>query len=854
MQERIVLAPGVKSSDLIKNLAIHGVSCINLRICGASELARMVLMRSGVAVKEEFLNSGEECALIANAVKGETYFGHPTYSDIKEIAGAIRRIRSLVVADDEQSEVERTLLKGIFTEKNSALLSVYRKYIEMLKDKGAIDGVSLVKKAIAEGKVLSESEFIVLEEYPLSPIEKALISKISGGNYKLITISDLYGLNKNQIKLENIRNCYGAPNEVETIISEIYENNTIDECVVAMTDDVTYSQLFFDYALLYDIPVTFGSGIPIINSNPARLLVSYYRWMTGAFFGKKALEEMINSKAFNKSVWYEQFPEKEENFSWKNFIETLGRLRLTNDENINKARIENYKKAIEAEEQIVRTEDEKAYKAFLQRKNCIPYLETAAQELVLPPEEFIAKYARIRKGNSTNAEKLIMKVDMSAASAIYEELGIIRRSGVEQSIDDLIMNVLKLCVCGESSEAGKLHITNIRGALCSARKNIYVTGLSATKYPGSPKENYLLLDADLKLFEGTDVAVDIYTSDGKIRRKREQLFSLAQLAADMGSKLNVSYAGLNVSELKKDNASSMLFELYRAECGKNVSSKELEKRIISVDYFKPAISVTREIGKAYNENKVVVPEGIKYPSAIDVDASSMLEKEWSPSAIQMFFDDPNTFIIQYMLGIQVPLDRPEYDVISAIDAGNLAHSLMERLANSNMEKDKFLNISSEEFDRYIAENPPVVMGNIAAAKIDFMDMMEAAYDMDEKNEVAIKEEELSCVHETGVKIHGLPDRVEKLADNSYLIVDFKTGREIKHEQDDINTCLQVVIYAYMMEKKGYKISGCEYRYLRSGETVTCRYDKEMKDELAVILAEFRDAISHFDFDGTATEE
>lgn len=843
MRERIIFAPGARGSELIKNLAIHGVNCINLKIMGAGELARYTLMKSGVSIGEEFLSAKEECTVIAKAISGETYFGKTTYSDVKQIAQAVKRMRCLVAEGDEEKVIKETLDKGIFKEKNKALFKTYQNYMKILKDNNALDRVSLIRKAIAEGKAL-DADFEILEEYTLIPLEKELLNKISAGTYSSISVADLYNADNNNLRIENFKNCYGAPNEVETIINEIYAGKKLDNCTVALTDVGTYSQLFFDYALLYDIPVTFGCGVPIINSNPARLLVTYYHWITDGFFGRDAINAMIHSKAFNRAVWNEQFPEADEEFSWSKFYEVLGGLRLTNDEKTNGERIQGYKKAIAEEEGIVRESDEKAYKEFCQRKMCIPYLEIAAKELSISTEDFIAKYAYIRKGSGTNADKLLMKIDMSAVSAIYDELGVIRRAGIEQSTDDLIVNALKIVICGEKSEAGKLHITDISGAYGTIRENLYIAGLSASKFPGSPKEDYLLLDADIKLF-GEEAKY--LTSEGKIIKKREQLLSLVYLAANLGSKIYVSYAGLNVSDLKKDNASSMIFELYREEFGKNVTSKDLEAKVEKIDYFAPAISTTREIGKAYNKGTKILEPAIEFN--LDLDVKVNLEKEWSPLAINTFLEDPQAFMMIYLLNIPEPEENNPFDIITPIAAGNLAHSLMERLANSDMSREDFIKISEEYFDRHVVENPPLIIENVAEAKADFMEMMENAYDSDPHREVVLKEKDIHCEHSSGVRIHGLPDRVEKLDDGTYAIVDFKSGRTVKHIKDDINTCLQVVIYAYLMEQQGLKISRGEFRYLRTGETVTCVYDDNMKQALDNILIIFKERIENFNFFG-----
>ena len=133
-------------------------------------------------------------------------------------------------------------------------------------------------------------------------------------------------------------------------------------------------------------------------------------------------------------------------------------------------------------------------------------------------------------------------------------------------------------------------------------------------------------------------------------------------------------------------------------------------------------------------------------------------------------------------------------------------------------------------------------------------MMETAYEMDPHREIALEEEDISCTHESGVKIHGFPDRVEKLDDGTYLVVDFKSGRSVRHVQDDIGTCLQVVIYAYLMEQKGFPVSGGEYRYIRRGETVSCRYDDDMKRQLTERLTLFKNCLEEGNFPAAEAAE
>lgn len=841
MREKIVIAPGINGNELINSLAMHGINSINMRICNAGELARLAFMRAGIHIKDDFIDADEEAALIAKAIEGEGYFGSATYSDIQEITRAIRKMRFLVDADDEGKALENILSNGIFAEKNKALMNVYKKYMDIITAEKKIDAVALIRRAIADCNAIS-ADFFVLKEYPLSPLEMKLVEKLSDRNCKCISICEIYATSDAKTKISSYKNCYGAPNEVESVLEQIYKEKKADQCTIAVTDAVTYGQLFYDYALVYDLPVTFGIGIPIINSNPARLLSLYYKWMTSGFFGTDAINDMLGNTAFDKSKLYDQFPEYDEDFRWSVFYETLGNLRFTNKEAENNKKLQDFKKAIEEEIAELDESEGKNYKTVYRRKLCIPFLEIMAKELSMPTEVFISKYSYVRKGMESNKDRLVMNLDIAAKNAIYEELKVIRESGIIQDTDSIILNILKSNVCVQRSEPGKIHVTSIDGAMTCIRKNLFIMGLSASKFPGSARENYLLLDADLKLF---GEKAEYLTSDAGIMRKRSQLITLAKLATALGADIHLSYAGLNVSELKKDNASSMIFELFKEANGKNATSKDLENSIEKVKYYGPAVSLNRLVGDAYNQGKAVV--GTEEIPDEEGTMAWNLEKEYSPTALDTFFGCPRKFWLSYILGIPEPEETDPFEVISAKANGTMAHALMEEAGGTDISEDDFMKLSEEYFDRYIAENPPLIAGSVDAVKEQFMDMMETAYGMDPHREVALQEEDIHCVHESGVKIHGFPDRVEKLDDGSYLIVDFKTGRKLSHNEDDIETCLQILIYAYLMEQKGYKVSGGEYRYLRLGETVTCKYDDEMKKLLCERLESFKEHMLNGDF-------
>ena len=838
MKERLILTPALNGNELLKNLALHGVNCFNTRIVSGAELARIALMRSGKTISESFIDSRDEVALVAEVVKDVPYFKTTSYSDVRNLASAIKRMRCLVSSGDESEVLKKTLLsEDVFIEKNEALLLVYERYMQKIREMNYVDSVMLIRKAIEECTDF-DAEFYCLEEFQCNPLEQALLSKVSGGKAKSISIKELYKAENKPLSISSFKNCYGASNEVETILADIYSGKKVDECTVAVTEPGTYSQLFFDYALIHNIPMTFGCGVPIINSNPAKLLALYFQWVDD-FFSADSLKQMLFSKVFNRNKLIGMLPEQYEDFRWSSFYQYLGDIGFTNNRELNLKKFSAFADAAVAEGKYIVEGESKEYKEYSRKLKCIPLLEIMAEELALPREIFIKEFAVIRNDDSKISTKMLTALDVAASSVIYDELVYISESGTAQTDADAITNILKTSVMSQQSEPGFLNVTSIDMAFSSIRKNLYIAGLSASKFPGSPKENYLLLDSDLDLF---GEPASYLKSKERIKQKGDNAICLAKLASDLGSDIVVSYSGMNTADLKKDNASSLIYELFSKMNGTNATYEDLEKAITKVSYFEPAISSSRLVGKAYVEGGRIIGSTRKE----NVYYNWNINGSYSPSALETFFSCPRRFMLRYILNIPEPDVTDPYEVIDSRASGTMAHSLMEQLAESDMSLEDFIKLSGEFFDRHIAQHPPLLTEKIPDVKAEFLDMMETAYNGDPHRKVVLAEKDIECTHSTGVKIHGLPDRVELLDNGTCLIVDFKTGRKVKHIENDFTTCFQVIVYAYLMESMGYKVSGAEFRYIRLGQTVKCKYDKEMKDNLEAALTKFKEMME----DGT----
>lgn len=820
IKENIVVIPN--HSRLQLSLAYHNKNLFNTHFYTPIELAKKMLDKEAIHLDKQLISKSDELLYFKKIVSDIKYFNTTKLADIKNINNAINTARKLVISDEKQT-LKNTLSKGIFTDKNDALLKTYDRYIDALDKDNKIDSIGLIRYAI-DNITKKDIEITIIDEYSLMPLEIELINSITD-NIKSISIFDLFGVKENGIHINEYRKCYGSSNEVGTILDDILNNTKADECVIACGDYPSYSQTLYDYACKYDIDISFGDGLSIVNSNPGKLLRLYNNWTSTGQFGWLSFNELIYSPYFDLLKLKSLLSIDELGYS--KFFDHVSKLRLTNDSSINQTRIKEYTKAISNDE-IIDT-----------NKEYLPSIEVLAKELALPVENFIEKYALVR-----NSNEFVNRFDIASIKSINNEISSIRNIGLEIS-DDVIETLLNKLVYRESNKPGKIHICSIENGLSSLRNNLYICGLSSTVYPGTPKENPLLLDSDLNDFNNTDL-----TSNGKIKHKQESLLNLIKLATSLNNNIYLSYPGLNISELKNNNASSLLFEIYKLESGDNKTLDDFKNNVINVSYFEPNLSKSRLIGQAYNKADEIVFKALE---SNNKDFTCLSLKRYSPSALNTFFNCKKQFFYQYLLGIKQLDEYNPYEVIPATDQGSLVHSLMEYLSKHKMSKQEFLNLGKETFDKYMKICVPLINEKIDSVREEFVEMLENGYQMDEDNkrEVMFAEEDIEVTHlESGVVIHGFPDRVEKLGNGKAVIVDFKTERKKNnHIKDDIDTCLQVLIYAYIVEYGlNTKVDHCEYRMLRFPDgIITCKYDDEIKKELSLKLNEFKYSINTGDF-------
>ncbi len=827
MQETIIFAPGANGTELLRTMAKFGKNTLNTRVMNALDLAKDALMRSGIVIEEEFLPRSEESSVIDSFLSDIKYFAAASYSDSVNLADALYSLRSFILENEAEYINGEFISKAEFTDKNTAIAEAYGIYCEHLKNKKQIDTVGLIRKAINEAKPYTNISFLLFEEFPMNPLEEQLAKTLFGELPEAVSFSKI--LNHFESPLFTYTEAYGGGNEVEAVIGHIFKNNIpIDKCTVAVAEAGKYAQLFYDFSAEHDIPTTFGCGVPITAANPAKLLKSLFIWNNDGFNGIDALLDVLFNESFNLNKFRELFDGKLNNRSdIKKLAEIAGNLKLGFNDFANQKLIGAYKGSLDA--------DDKEKLEFAENLDIL-----SREFLALGYDGIVENYSIIRSEHPGRIDAAALK-NITAAIKNYKFYSGISK---EEKIEKRIEKIMGSSVCTENGKEGMLHITSIGGAISTIRPYLFVVGLSADNFPGKPTENYLILDSDYDLLDEADKAP---TSKNRINKKKETLRMLLEDAKTLGVKVNLSYSSYEPATLKNSNPSSVLFDIYRDENGQDIKNEDFKKAFSKVSYFTEDILPEREIGRAYISGKNIVKsndneEDLPESQGEKVDYSNL---EFSPSAIEDYFSCPHHFYLTRILGIKETEENDPFEIIAPKDLGKLVHRLMETDVKKISEKE-FLEKAEYEFGYYLKSKPPVSTKGAEREKNNFLRMMKHAYEMEieKNNEIAGTEVDLRATHPTGIKLSGRADRIEKTVDGTYIIADFKTGRRVRHEENDIDSCIQVAIYAFMAEENGMPVSKGEYRYLRDKQIIKLDYDEAMKIRLSDKIQEFKSGLDN----------
>ena len=811
----IVLTNSIDESEKIKSLASFNESAFDLRYMSALELAEYLLQLSGISYKQQFVKDDLIAAGLYKKVKDIGYFHLFTYNDVLQLVETLKDLRYQIVINEKETFFEK-LPTDKFVKKNAALKEAYSYFVELLEKENLIDEVGVVRFALENIKPQEDIEFVRYEKSHLRPLELALLNKVAGKEVPETKINE----ETKPLVIKRYTKAFGQTNEIEDILNYIYENKIpFDQCLIASAEEANYANILSNYRDLLKAPITIGVGKLITSTSPGKLFALLNDWKQNhyryEYLLKVVQSECFDTEKFKKDLNLDgdlsiinEGLSKRYLIDLNSISEIVGRLKVgfdfhEDDTDIVKLNNDKY----EAYETLVRRYYAEKYHEdeSISRYRSMGYVKKFIEIINKGMSNFIEEYTVIRDN----------KVDSSALDKILKGLYI--QKEFEVPYEDIRDVLFSQKISREKPQPGSLYFTSISRASSCLRKHLFITGLSSNNYPGSSKENPLLLDRDYKPFGVVDA------SSREIKNNKENYEVLLDEAMKYGVNVYLSWASYNSESLKTQNSSSVVFETYKNENGKNKTLADFDKEFKNnkdkyryVEYFSNSLLPIYSIGQVLLDNKPNNCEKQEAEPAKEVEVLSLDGRPFSASAITTYAKCPYMFYLQYVLGVEQPEDIDVFEVIPANEYGTMAHDLLEHLIKSETSKEEFSKQASDRFDEYLVFNPSDNKVLVENSRKDFIKMMQNAYEMEGNEVTAFREKDIYYTDKnTGITIHGFPDKVIKNTDGTYRVVDYKTGRKVRHKVDDIPSMIQCTLYAYILEKSRHvKVTSFEYRYLR----------------------------------------
>lgn len=881
IENKIVIAAGVNGQEWLKSMALRGKPSFNVRIVSPLDIAAEELLCQGFSDGRTFVDDREAELIIQDLLaSGNAYFDNGSLSDAQAIMSAVNHFRLYIDSGKDELTGFRDLSAcGPVPEKNKALAGLFADYLNHLQADDKVDSIQLLRLAVTSFHPL-QARIMTLAERPLRPLEAQLAGKLSGGQVNETTISDLLGMPQEEtsVKISSFVSAYGEVNEVEYILKSILAQGApLDQTVIAVAAPAIYSQLFFDASRLYNVPMTFGTGVPMMNSTPAALLVLICKWAEGGLFSGQALGRILNAECFNRKVLKRLIENTDEvknsvqadpdsetpaigavNLASRisGMIEIAGNLKLSMDANTNQTKLDNLQHLYERKQS--ECTDPKEIKDYQCLLNDVAFTRSFFADVESGLAFLLKKYARIRR-----IDPQMRKIDQASLISLVNNIEVLEERG--SRIELIIESTTALLggnVAAESSCEGSLHICGIEQAQGLLRRNLYIAGLSMAHFPGKQQENPIILDADYDIAARDWAEFVMPVSSQRLEDRKKDLLTLLYSAAKCRVQTVISFSNFNLADQKAVNPAGVLLELYQSTYGSDKSYEDLKKALVEVGFFDPTLFL-RETDAIMDSNLhlglipaledydradkyIQKKESQKQPRLTPYDGdleTSLLDRVFSPTALEAMLGCPYSVFLSRILGISEPeKDEDGFVWLDAAAVGSLIHTAIEifsKAGSRGTKQEQLANIKKIA-DALLDEVAIEIIPRFDTAKEreTIIRILTYFVESDPGNPVASSELWLDTVKVNDIQLHGRIDRIETTSAGEKIIVDYKTGRHISQVENDAITCLQALLYCHMLAAQKnpppeYPARG-EYRYLRKHQTVSCSYLATQQDFTAIM--------------------
>ena len=679
-----------------------------------------------------------------------------------------------------------------------------------------------------------------------------------------------------------------------------------DQVEILATDPLPYAVALDGLARRLGIPVTYATGLPLSRTRVGRAVSSYLEWVATGF-PADVLRGMLERGDLAPA---------DGSASSTRLARELRRLRVGQGRDRYLPAIERGRQALAVrvgppdEEQ----PPEELAAEQLQRSAALDALAQLLAPILAAspplPERPAVQAARVSPAALARGVLALLarvprhgQVEWSASERVAQRLERIAHTATrELALADAVayltaqldLRVPSPDAAGPApwgAAGGHLHFSDLEQGGHTQRPAVFIVGLDAGRFPGSGRQDALLVDDDRRRLTEADTVAALPTAADRIEEKR---YRFAVLLARLRGRVTLSYSKWDAVEGRALPPAAELLQAYRLLTGDVLADYERLHNALApaaspvphtataldaADVWLGALAhdgtlrygvpVVRQVYAGLDAG-VVAGRALAGPvltpwhGAVEprprLDARANPELVLSATQLQTLGTCPHRYLLRYVLHVRPPQDPviSTEQWLDALDRGSLLHHVYERSLTQAHERrlsvddaafeSLVLELLAEETARARAVLPPpgeaVYALELASLREDaraFVAMvredgprwllpLERQFGSDGVPAIEIE------LPQGGVRIRGAIDRIDRLEDGRLVVIDYKTGSSQRFGERqgpfDGGRRLQHVLYAAVARRlEGADVARVEYHFPgRRSENHRARYGPRVLDE------------------------
>lgn len=844
-RDKYLVIPSYRMKGQVqKYLNDHGLRTVNLKIVSTGSVSMEWAEQEILNRSSKVLSRNDVADLVGEVLTDLKAGGKLEFLKDSLITPGLNRIISNGILELKKNGIRQGKVQLSALEnpgKRNDLERIYEAYENLLRSNNYLDQADLLEIAIDNIRRtgISSAACVIMPGVGLSYLERQLMSLLMPAEQEPETKTAELPPFEFTGKPWSFVKAYGEYNEVKQVVRHIVTHKIpLDTVLVAVTTEEPYAQLFYQLFQAYlpgpgvanartEIPVTFGTGLPVTFSNPGKLALALLKWIK---YGYRAhdLVSIFSSGSFNLAALRDGEAAEGEEGTEEMSPQTI--IRVIKDSNLKWQRktyhktLETHKRYLERkiEEFSTNPEAEKRYQA---RWEALCRLDAILEQdffanLPETDEEGRVDADRLYRGVGKIIQKykrILGDLDTGGYDAVLGELGGSLKTepvSISEAVDMAVDRIKQIRTLVSDPKPGKLHLTGYRTAGWIDRENTFLLGMDAGRFPGRAVEDPFLLDRErISAAKGL-----LLTSEEKID---ENIASMDRFLRSVQGKLVLSYSCFDNVDQREQYPSGLYLEMRDAIGGEVVAGFQVTDPLSAIDENDEWIRLAMTHGAiggeaildklAYSHPEIdcikcctsTVPTStghvrVSDPATTDPRRSGRIQ---SASALADYLNCKYKYLLKYIMLLKEFKER-QLDTIGWLDpleSGSLFHEILEKFHDLAMEdlkirRDEGAAISAIQeialatIRRYEEDLPTASAFYTAMKKEDILlDCKIYAMGEVEKHHLykPIETEfrfgfdgdlTLPLGPDESIGVMGAVDRIDRLADGTGLrIVDYKTG-------------------------------------------------------------------------------